>query len=249
MFKFLFRKTVLRKHSKEDQDFEMLLADKYHVEFLSQFMLYFLVWMPVVMCIILFVAITPGLFNYIALGFIVFMYLLLSITFQIRFKNEIKTFQILIANSMYRSEYVLQGKALSADDFKQISENNPKLFKSIMLLETHGYCYSVCFSILQCVKEGMMLFAAVKDINSEDEDEQHEYTMHVLYVNNQWCYDTYSQRQYPVDYVLEKMKAIPYISFGYENIGEMTYEEFRDEHAPALEVWCKAHDCHQSWKE
>lgn len=249
MFEFLFRKTIVKNRPKEEQDFTMLLKDKFKVEYLSYFLLSLLAWMPAVIFVIMFVTITPSLFNILSLAILVFVYLILVISFRVRFKNEIEVFRALLFLSMYTTEYVLKGKALSQEDFETIKKENPELYQSLMLHQSHGYCYSICFSILKCLKKGMMLFVAVKNINKEDENDTHEYTMHVLYVNNQWCFDTYSQRQHPINKVLEKMGAIPYTSFGYENIGEKTYEEFRAEHAPALEDWCNAHDCHQTWKE
>ena len=51
--------------------------------------------------------------------------------------------------------------------------------------------------------------------------------MHVLYVNDNWCFDTFSQRQYPLDEVLEKYKAKTYMCISIEDIEGRTYNEFK----------------------
>ena len=84
------------------------------------------------------------------------------------------------------------------------------------------------------------------NINEEDKCDN-DYTMHVLYVNDNWCFDTYSQRQYPLEEVMKRFKAKTYKVFTYEDVDGKTYDEFKKEHAPALQEWCNENDCYQKW--
>ena len=79
--------------------------------------------------------------------------------------------------------------------------------------------------------------------NSNENEEGKAHTMHVLYVNNGWCFDTFTQRQYPLEKVVQGLKAKAYISFTYEDIEGKTYEEFMEEQTPALLKWCEENDC------
>ena len=92
-----------------------------------------------------------------------------------------------------------------------------------------------------------MQFVAVKSLSGDLEDSSNEYTMHVLYVNNNWCFNTYSQTQHPLEDVMKRCKAIPYKSFNYEDVAGKSYEQFRNEHYLALKKWCEENDCYQEW--
>ena len=71
--------------------------------------------------------------------------------------------------------------------------------------------------------------------------------MHVLYVIDGWCYDTYSEMQYPLEEVLERSKAKIYKSFSYKDIQGKTYYEFKEENLAELQKWCEENDCYQKW--
>lgn len=71
--------------------------------------------------------------------------------------------------------------------------------------------------------------------------------MHVLYVFDGWCYDTYSEMQYPLEEVLERSKAKIYKSFSYKDIQGKTYYEFKEENLAELQKWCEENDCYQKW--
>lgn len=73
--------------------------------------------------------------------------------------------------------------------------------------------------------------------------------MHVVYVNNGWCFDTFSQCQYPLDEHLTLYEAKESMSFSYKDVEDKSYEEFKDDDYPALAQWCLENDCYQKWKK
>ena len=118
-----------------------------------------------------------------------------------------------------------------------------------MVIETQNcrnYCYSICFEMCKALKKGCIEFIAVKkisSINQPDEYDGKEFTMHVLYINNGWAFDTFSSRQYPVEKLHKIFKAKIYKSFDYDAIRDKSYEEFKDEQYPELAAWAANNDC------
>ncbi len=157
---------------------------------------------------------------------------------------------ILIAEKVYFWVCTIKGKALSRKDFKTIKNKDPELYEFVSSSKCCGYCYSICFSILKTLKKGYIEFIAMKKFSTEKDDEDDDgrnFTMHVLYVNNEWAFDTYSQRQYPIEELHQIYKAIIYKSFNYDEIENKTYDDFRSENVQQLAEWCDINDCSQFW--
>ncbi len=100
---------------------------------------------------------------------------------------------------------------------------------------------------LTCTKKGSIEFTAIKKF-SIGKDDGKDYTIHVLYINNGWAFDTYSSRQYPVEKLLNIYKAKVYKTFDYDYICDKSYEEFRDEQEPELSKWADNNNCSIFWK-
>ncbi len=248
MFEFILRKTVLRKLSREEQAQAMLLKYKIKMQLLGQFLVYVFVALPFASLFTLLVLGEHTLSNIVQCIVMILAYCTFAIWFAKRFKKQIETFTHLIVCSLYNRRYVLKGNALSREDFDTIKKEYKQLYNIILMQEVSGYCYSVCFEMLKCLKKGTILFIAAKCIQEErEENDNKEYTMHVLYVNNDWCFDTFSQRQYPLEEVLKRMRSKTYRSFDYNAVDGKTYEEFRAEHFEALKAWCEENNCYQKW--
>lgn len=251
MFEFILRRTVFKALSKEDQDTAMLLKYKIKTDFISQLLISVFGALPLASLITLLINFKDTLSDVIQCVVLILVYIIFAVWFVLKFHKPIESFKYLLSANMYSSRFVLKGNAISKSDFDIIKKENEKLHYLIMTQQVNGYCYAVCFETLKCLKKGTLLFIATKPIKTGNVDEEDrcakEYTMHVLYVNDNWCFDTYSQRQYPLEEVMKRFKAKTYRSFTYEDVDGKTYDEFKKEQAPALAQWCDANDCYQKW--
>lgn len=248
MFEFFLRKTILRSLSEEDLYHAMLLKDKIKMKLIAHFLVYLFGVLPLASFLSFLIASEHTLSNIIQSLILIFAYCAFLMWFLKRFGKQITVFQELISASLYSSRYVIKGNAISEKDFNIIKEEDKKLHYLMMTQQVQGYCYSVCFTLLKCLKKGTIQFVAVKCLEDEKEENDNlDYTMHVLYVNDGWCFDTYSERQFPLDEVIKRLYAKTYTSFNYEAVEGKTYEEFRAEHAEALKVWCQENGCYQKW--
>ena len=159
------------------------------------------------------------------------------------FFESIKLFKVSIFRIWYGKYYSAKGKALTKKDFEKIKEDNEKLYDVIMKCYSSGYCYSTCFSLLKCLEKGELKFIAVKHNGDLEEYNNHLYTFHVLYVNNGWCYDTYSMRQFQVEKAMEFLEAKEYRIFSYKDIIGKKYEEFMKDNIADFKKWCSENDC------
>ena len=73
--------------------------------------------------------------------------------------------------------------------------------------------------------------------------DEKNFAMHVIYVNNNWAFDTYSCRQYPIEKLHEIYKAKIYKSFSFDEISNKSFEEFKKEVKPKLTKWSIENDC------
>lgn len=246
MFEFFIRKTIMKNLSKEDQDLKMLLKHKIKMEILGETLLNVLRGIPIAFLFTMLITIEHTLTYTIQCVTLVFLYCIFAIWFEKRFKNEIDIFWSLISNSLYTKRYVVRGNAISKEDFEVIKKDANNLYNLITMQRTNGFCYFICFEILKCLKKGKLMFIASKVLQDEkDKNGNKDYTMHVLYVNNGWCFDTYSQMQYPVEEVLKRMRARTFKIFNYKTVKEMTFEEFRNKYGQELKEWCQKNNCYQ----
>lgn len=159
-------------------------------------------------------------------------------------------FSQLLAERIYFLVCTTKGKALCKNELKIIKQVNKKLYEIITTQMCRGYCYSICFEICKALKKGSIEFLAVKKFSPHDdeEDDGKDFTMHVLYVNNGWAFDTYSSRQYQIEKLHEIYKSKVYKTFSFEEISSKSYEEFREEQEPELAKWSTDNDCSKFWK-
>lgn len=252
MFEFFLRKTVLKDLSKEHQYLVMLSCKgAYKILFLTVFLLDCLATLPYLLLVIVgkYALNLDDEISFIIFISIVFTACFILAIFLIkRFSGKICTFIELIDKKMYTFFYALKGKAISKKDFDSIKENDALLYCKIIDQEVNGYCYDTCLRILESLKKGTVQFIAMKVPDSLEEDNHgKQYTMHALYVNNGWCFDTYSQRQHPLEEVMKRMGAKTCMSISYEDLEGKSAKEFRAEYAPALQKWCEEHDCYTNF--
>ena len=124
------------------------------------------------------------------------------------FTPNLDTFLQSLSEKIYFSLYTNKGEALSEKDFLILKNNNDTLYEYISSQKSRGCCYDICFEILRILKKGYIEFVAVKNISYiDDQEDDKSLTMHLIYVNNGWGFDTYSQRQFHIDKFYEIYQA------------------------------------------
>lgn len=148
-----------------------------------------------------------------------------------------------MAQKMYPIVITRRGKSISKEDFKAIKRNSSSLYDTIMSDKCCGKCYYISWAILYVLRKGYIQFVAVRDFYEIDEEKRERYKIHVLYVNDGWCFDTYSQRQMLVEELCKIWRGKLIDSYDYSAIEGKSFEEFRDSIAPKLREWCDENDC------
>lgn len=144
---------------------------------------------------------------------------------------------------IYSRVITKRGKAISKDDFKTIKESSPSLYDIITSDECCGSCYFISFAIMHVLKKGYMYFIAVKEFYEVEEERQEAYKIHVVFENNGWCFDTYSQRQMPIEELVDIWEGICIKRYSYKELEGKTFYVFRDSIEEELKKWCSENDC------
>lgn len=258
MFEFILRRTILKKLSKEAQEMTMLQKDWLWTTYISEVMISALWLLPAIFSVLSMIfdcILDFSLVYLIVCGAIIGSYVSIVLYFKKMFRDNIEIFKASVVANMYFSRYVIKGNAISKDDFEIIKRKNEGLYEQIMTLGVQGECYRVCFALLECLKKGTIQFVAIPNIDEDVSSNSrvqnisekcipNRYTMHALYVNNGWCYDTYSARQHPLEEAMKRFQAKSYTSFTYDDIQSKDFEDFWYEQYPALREWCRRSDCY-----
>ena len=256
MIKYFMRKTIYKEFSKESQDMLLQLTLNQNIIKLLCFRFWTVAYI---------FQFTPlyiiGVFEDIELSMTThrainaFMVILCSVELLVYnkvkvFKRAMFGFSQLLAEKIYFLVCTTKGKALCKNEFKAIKQANEELYAFIATQMCRGFCYSICFEICKALKMGSIEFLAVKKLSphGKEDDDGKEFTMHVLYVNNGWAFDTCSSRQYPIRKLHKIYKAKVYKTFSFEEISSKSYEEFREEQEPELAKWSIDNDCSMFWK-
>lgn len=245
MFEWFLRKTVMKEKSKEDQDVWLLKKDVFKMEYFTIVLIFLLVGLPFAEWIAVLITGEYELSNFIVQLILIFAYIIFTVYFIHKFKEQIQIFFNLITCELYFGRYVVKGDAISIEEFDVLQKEDEELYEKIKYGAVQGTCYSTCFKLLQILKQGQLYFVAIKAVGKKEI--KNYYTMHVLYVRNDWCFDTYSVRQYPLEKVMTHFRGKPYTTFAYQDIEGKTYQEFKEENYAALEKWCLENDCDQVW--
>lgn len=248
MFKFLLRKTVLRKLNKEDQDIALMLKDEIRLSMCCFFILMVVVLMPCIILLTMCFLVEDTVLNAIYIIFTFFTYYGFIAYLIFKFSDEISTFLELIKSKLFFTKYTVKGNAILKEDFEKIRKEKNNVYDDLRYRTCRGYCYSTCFSILKCLQKGEIKFIAIKYFDFEKETD-HYYTVHVIYVKDGWCFDTYSCKQFKVEYYMKHVKGIDYRSFNYEDIKDFEYDDFRKTYSPKLKDWCEKNNCHEEWSK
>lgn len=162
------------------------------------------------------------------------------------FRSSMIAFHSLLARKLYFLLCTKKGKAICENDFQVIKKVKENLYMYIETQQCIDLCYSICFNICKVLQKGTIEFLAVKKFSPHKglDDDGKDFTMHVLYVNNGWAFDTYSSRQYPIEKLHEIYDAKVYKTFSFDDICNKSYKEFLDEQYLELSKWCHNNDCY-----
>ena len=245
MLNFILRRTWLKSFTKEEQD--MCLTLRGYVilnSFIDALQVALMMFPPILIALKLFECVIKKDENIIwmIVGILMMIYIFLWIYLMKNHKYEIEEFKEFLFSKLYFYLFTFKGKAISNADWQTIKNLDEKCYYHIMEQECKSYCYNACFRILQCLKKGSMKFVTVLNPGRDGRK-----TIHVLYVNNGWCFDTYSIKQYPLKNIMKIFKAEEYMEFSYRDIVGKTYDEFRKEHYFELKEWCKKNNVEQHW--
>lgn len=252
MLNFALRKFTFKNVSKEAMYSYALLKDRIKMIWLADFLVNIFGSLPLVFMLsslLYCIEHQDSIDNIVTLIVFPIAYICFVIYFLKRFGECVIKFRLSIASTLYFNKYVIKGNAISKDDFNNIEKENETLYYLIKNVKSQGYCYSVCFELLKTLQKGFILFVAVKSFDDDGESKEYEYTMHVLYVNNEWCFNTFSGKQHPLEETLNRHYAKTYVSYSYDDIKDKTYDEFKKDEFPALKKWCSENDCFQKWSK
>lgn len=133
--------------------------------------------------------------------------------------------------------YTCKGEALKRCDLKKIKLSDKSLYYTISTDECEGQCYITCFNVLNVLKKGKIVFL-VTGVHYYNKP-----SMHVLYVNNNWCFDTNFRMQFEYEKALKGYDVRIFKEFDYESIKDLSYLEFNRKHKKEIETWCNANNC------
>ena len=249
MIKYFIRKTIFKNLDRETQDVLLELNYQY---FLIEVLCYVLF---VTFCIsplipLFIIDISEDIEFSVVTQIIVFSFIILLyfgiFTSIIIFQRATRIFFEMMIERLYFLLCTQKGKALSKKDFETIEQVDTDLNFLISTQSCKGYCFSVCFDMCKILKKGDIEFIAIKKTSIDKDSKNYDgksFFIHVIYINNEWTFDTNSAHQYPIDELHRIYKAKIYKKYNFDDISTKSYEDFKNEIYPELSNWCSNNDC------
>lgn len=240
--------TILRKTLYKNYDFRMqhmILQLLGHVHififFCNLFWLVFLL-LPIVLLPIVFPIMLLNLPKQLLFLLFLFLYVM-GIVYIFRTNGFFE--ENFLYKFLHFFVFTQKGNAISKNDFKNIKKNDKYLYRILKNRTCLGKCYTTCFQLLKILQKGSMLFISIKELTLKNETPYN--TIHVLFINENWAFDTYSQRQFPIEKIFAIYQPQVYTTFSFDDVKNYTYEEFRSIHYEDFAKWCKENDTFQFW--
>ncbi len=247
MFNYILRKTIYKGETQEQQiislkfyfgeDFTIFLT--YVIFFICEILLLLI---PTCVFILSLKTIKALIIGGIVLLISFVSLFLVCLIFYSTLNNILNKLLNQLFFYLYFELYTKKGQAISNDDFTYLRKNAPKLYKDIKEHYCKSFCEYFSYSILKSLQNGQIYFVALKSVYPSET--HNYYFMHVLYVNNNWCFDTGSVRQYRLEEFLNVCNGKIYKIFSFPDIKKFSsYCDFVDNTEKALNKWCKENDC------
>lgn len=150
-----------------------------------------------------------------------------------------------LGNFIFSRIYTFNGNAINKNDIKIIKKKDKILYYYISTRECRNYCYDISFDLLNCLKEGEIKYLATRLPDEEAKQYNSKYTLHSIYVKHNWCFDTYTRKQYILSDLIDLYEAKEFMSFSYKDIEGKSYTDFSTPIRPLIKDWCTKNDCYQ----
>lgn len=257
MIKFLMRKTIYKRVDFETQNILLqVLSRKHIIQFICwMFGSIYIFILPFIPLIIIDLCEDKELAlstQFALCGFILICFVGFLLFFKL-FRGPILFFLDLVTEKVYFWICSVKGNALSKKDFEIIKNNNYILYNFISSQNCQRYCYSISFEILKTLKKGYIEFVAIKKFSfsptDNKDDDRRKFSLHVLYCNNGWTFDTISKRQYPIEKLHKIYNAKICKTFDFDDIKSKSFEDFREKNRSYLTKWCDDNNCSPFSKE
>lgn len=177
--------------------------------------------------------------NVLFIIFYVIWFIVLPLIYM-KFYYKLYIFVNLLAHKLYFFIWTKRGNALTKKDLKKIKQVDHYTYMELVTQRCVGYCYTICFDICKTLQKGSIEFVALKNWGAEKE----EFTIHVIYINNDWVFDTNCACQYPIERLDELYTAKTYKRVKFSEISSLSHGEFIAREYEELKMWAKANDCH-----
>ena len=247
MFKYILRKTTHKDETPEEFDISFnFYSGIEYISFLTHIFLFLIGLLLLLVPSYVYIQSLETIKALIIGGFALLIFFigltLLCLIFRLQLNNCLNNLFFKIFSQLYLETYTSKGQAISKEDFSFLKKNFPKLYYGIKKHYCKSFCQYFSYSLLEALKKGQIYFVALKSVFPLEA--KNNYFIHVLYVNNGWCFDTGSVRQYKLEDFLGICKAKVYKTFSYSDIKKFpSFDEFVNITNISLQEWCKKNDC------
>ncbi len=247
MFNYILRKTIYKDEPPEQQNISLkLYSGEEFTSFLTYIILFFseILLLLIPFCVFILSLktikslILGGIFSFV----LCISLILVCLIFHHNLNIYLNKLFYKLFFQLYWNLYTKKGQAISNDDFVLLKRNSPSLYKDIKKHYCKGFCVYFSYNILITLKKGQIYFVALKSVYPKET--HNYYFIHTLYVNNGWCFDTDSVRQYKLEDFLNICNGKIYKVFSFADIQNFSsFDDFVDKITKSLQEWCKENDC------
>lgn len=248
MIKIFMRKTFYQNISDEEyESLWKLTVCRTFLRLISMLIFPFINLMIFVPIIILDLS-EPGKYSFFSNLLVDIFFLIYELGFLIiliKCPKAVTEFSMALSEKIYFKFVTIKGEAVSKKDFVALKKENYNIYYAISTGLCQGYCYSISFVLLKFLQQGHIEWWAVECFDKETNDGL-PYTMHAIYVNNGWAFDTFCARQLKVDSLMKIYKAKRYKIYYLSDIENLDYNNFIEQEKEDAMEWCKLKDCYIS---
>lgn len=242
MLNFVLSKTLFRKspHAKELSELNHEIVSTQIVTFIIYLLLLSGPIFFIVLPLTLSVKTEVPVKNQILLLIPLLTYYVIVFIFMKYFKDELLELHTKMQVKLHFNLYSIKGEVITKPEFQIIKNTDEDLYFCMRYNKVTGLCISSCFHILKYLKNGEIWFIAAKYLSN---DQDLPYYFHVIYVKNNWLFDTETNQQFPIDNYENIRQFKVYKKFTFQEIEHLEYKEFLEKERPGIDKWCAENNC------